>query len=267
MNKDVLQTGYTYKSGSLLSEFKTLLQNWKTDESIEKNFKKFESLDLFGKFTDSWNKEVLSHLRKRFFNNLGVDLKTLKKAINLFKDDKTINTLIYFHLGFSDKLFKAFLTDFLYPNYLSNKIFITTKDAITFIDQLSEKNSEIKYRSKETKRKVAGGLLSTCKDFGILEGHIKKKYIPIFIPDECLGYILYWLKNICHTPRELIEHFSWKFFFLKIDEVEQLLFKAHDLKFILYHQIGKIYRIDWLYNNLEEFLDQYDKEKDRSSKK
>jgi hypothetical protein len=234
MINDILETGYTYKSGSFLNEFKIILENWKEDATIEKNFEKFQSQDLFGKNTDSWNKSVLSHIRKRYFKNDIDELKTLRKAIKIFNDVKITNELIYFHLGWSDLLFRNFIVDFLYPSYVARKIYVTTKDLIYFIDNLEVNQTEPRYRSKEVKRKVAGGLLSTCKDFGILKGHTKKKFLPYFLTDESFSYILYWLKQFCDTPREIITHFSWKFFFYSSEQVEKLLFKAHDMKLVLY---------------------------------
>ena len=59
MSEKILDTGYTYKSGSFLDEFKIIVSNWQDDKSLEENFMTFENQDYFGKLTDSWNKDCL----------------------------------------------------------------------------------------------------------------------------------------------------------------------------------------------------------------
>lgn len=259
MSDNILETGYTYKSGSFLDEFKIILSNWQDNKTIEENFKIFEKRDFFGKLTDSWNKEVLSHIKRRFFNNSINQFTYLRKALKIFKDNKVNNYLIYIYLGWSDPLFRIFLTDFVFEAYKKHRAFITTKEVIDFIENLPDVPSNPRYTTHEMRRKVAGGLLSTCKDFGILEGHTKKRFLTIIIPDEVLAYLLYWLKENCITSKQIIENFSWKFFLLETNEIENLLLRAHDLKLIIFHQVGDIYRIDWLFNDLEEVLKYYSK--------
>jgi len=84
MSENILDTGYTYKSGSFIDEFKIIVSNWQVDKSLEENFNTFENQDFFGKLTDSWNKEVLSHIKKRYFNNRSNQFNYLKKALNIF---------------------------------------------------------------------------------------------------------------------------------------------------------------------------------------
>ena len=259
MSEKILDTGYTYKSGSFIDEFKIIVNNWQDDKSLDENFNTFENQDFFGKLTDSWNKEVLSHIKKRYFNNTGNLFNYLKKALNIFKDNKVKNFIIYIYLGWSDPLFKTFIVNFVFEAYKKHKAFITTKEVISFIENLPDEPTKPRYTSHEMRRKVAGGLLSTCKDFGILEGHAKKRFLTIIIPDEVLAYLLYWLKENCISSRQIIENFSWKFFFLEKNEIEDLLLKSHDLKLIMFHQIGEIYRIDWLFNDLGEVLEYYSK--------
>ena len=91
MSENVLDTGYTYKSGSFIDEFKIIVNNWQEDKSFEENFNTFKNQDFFGKLTDSWNKEVLSHIKKRFFKNPSNQFDYLKKALNIFNDNKVKN--------------------------------------------------------------------------------------------------------------------------------------------------------------------------------
>ncbi|MFW9880157.1 MAG: BrxA family protein [Candidatus Thorarchaeota archaeon] len=259
MIENILDTGYTYKSGSFIDEFKIIVSNWQDDKSLEENFNTFENQDYFGKLTDSWNKEVLYHIKRRYFNILSKQFNYLKKALKLFGDNKVKNYLIYIYLSWVDPLFKKFIVDFVFEAYKKHKIYITTKEVISFIENLPDDPTNPRYTTHEMRRKVAGGLLSTCKDFGILEGHTEKRFLTIIIPDEILAYLLYWLKENCVSSRKIINNFTWKLFLLEKDEIEDLLLKAHDLKLIMFHQVGNLYRIDWLFNDLDEVLEYYSK--------
>lgn len=253
-SNDILDSGYTYLSGSHINEIRILLEEWDESSTVAENFLRFETENLFGKETEGTNTKFLYRLRKRFFSKEIDQLHTLRLTIHYILDKKLIDLLIHFHLGLIDPLYNIFVTNYLFSCYQKGEDFVTTKKVTPFLESLSNNQPDQSQRSPGVIQKIARGLLSTSRDFGILEGRIKRRFNSIFLPKEGLAYVLYRLKEETQTVKELIEHMGWKLFLLDETKVEELLFQAHDLKLIQYHQVGSIRRIDWLYPGIQEVL-------------
>ena len=62
--------------------------------------------------------------------------------------------------------------------------------------------------------RVAQELLATLRDFGVLQGAVKKKIAPAYLPVEAFAYIMFYLKQHQPSGAKLIELPDWKLFFL-----------------------------------------------------
>lgn len=260
MKGDILTTAYTYKSGSLLSEFKIIIKNWDFNKDIKANFVELENFDHFGKNTRSWRKEILTLFKRRYVEDNPFPLEMiggLKLVIDSFKDRLILNFIFLFHFALVDPFLQDVLLNFLWPKYRSNYSYIKSSDLIDYIDKLNLLTGQKHNYSESMKKRIARGVLSTLKDFTLLQGHQKKTFQSIFIPDECIAYILYWLKERDVKSKEIIKHVCWGFFFFTSNEIEKLMFRAHDLKLISYHQVGDTHRIDWLFNNIKEVVNHF----------
>ena len=50
----------------------------------------------------------------------------------------------------------------------------------------------------ETTRRVAQGLLAALRDFGVLQGAVKKRIAPAYLPVEAFAYVAFYLRQ--HQP-------------------------------------------------------------------
>lgn len=81
--------------------------------------------------------------------------------------------------------------------------------------------------SEPTITRIAQGLLSALRDFGVLQGAVNKKIAPAYFPIESFAYLVFYLKQHQPSGAKLIELPDWKLFFLQREAVERLLFEAH----------------------------------------
>ena len=62
--------------------------------------------------------------------------------------------------------------------------------------------------------RIAQGLLSALRDFGVLQGAVNKKIAPAYFPIESFAYVVFYLKQHQPSGAKLIELPDWKLFFL-----------------------------------------------------
>jgi len=106
---------------------------------------------------------------------------------------------------------------------------------------------------EHTIRRVAQGLLSTLRDFGVLGGAVNKRIAPAYLPVEAFAYIAFYLKQ--HEPSgvKLMALSDWKLFFLPHEGVERFLVEAHQHGLLEYHAAGSVIRLTFPVNDLEAF--------------
>ncbi len=86
--------------------------------------------------------------------------------------------------------------------------------------------------------RVAQGLLSTLRDFGVLQGEVHKRIAPAYLPVEAFAYVAFYLKQHQPSGARLIDSPDWTLFFLPREGVERFLFEAHQRGLLEYHAAG-----------------------------
>ena len=107
--------------------------------------------------------------------------------------------------------------------------------------------------SENTTARVAQGLLSTLRDFGVLQGAVNKRIAPAYLPVAAFAYVAFYLKQHQPSGAKLVEHPDWKLFFLTREGVERFLFEAHQHGLLEYHAAGSVTRLTFPARTLEEY--------------
>jgi hypothetical protein len=103
--------------------------------------------------------------------------------------------------------------------------------------------------------RVAQGLLSTLRDFGVLQGAVNKRIAPAYLPVTAFAYIAFYLKQRQPSGAKLLEHPDWKLFFLNRESVERFFFEANQHSLLEYHAAGTVTRLTFPADTLEEYAD------------
>lgn len=107
--------------------------------------------------------------------------------------------------------------------------------------------------SLDVSTKVARGLLAALRDFGILEGHGRKRIAPSPLPLASFSYLAFCLCMHGARGRWLQDHPDWQLFLLLPDSIERSFLQAHQAGFLTYHAAGSVVSVDFPATSLEEY--------------
>lgn len=101
--------------------------------------------------------------------------------------------------------------------------------------------------------KVARGMLAALRDFGILEGAVRKRIAPQHLPLEAFCLVAFCLHQLGSDHKSLVRHRDWKLFLLSQTAVERLFLEAHQNGWLDYQCVGEIYRIEFKSRSLNDY--------------
>jgi hypothetical protein len=241
------------KAGSILAETKILLADWDNSVSVNQNLDRFRQSNILGKASRSRVEDILQVFRQRYL----VEEQVTKALVRLMKarySADILDQILYFHAARSDPLIKDFVTEVLWPRYQSGRQDILVKDAENWILEKISRGSTIRPWSDNTIEKSAQGLMSTLRDFGVLQGLKNKHLTPAYLRVDAFCYIAYYMSRLQPSGKRLLESKEWQLFFLGTEAVEHLFMEAHQQHLLDYHAAGSVVRIAFLSESIEEYV-------------
>jgi hypothetical protein len=240
------------KAGSILSETKTLLSLWDEEASDLVNIERAQRENLFGKSSRSRVRDVLAIIRQRYLAE-----EAVRRALVVLVKGKfpgtSLDRILYFHTARADPLLYDVVIEYLNEQLAKG---ITEIDVAEFQKTLKRWVIEEKTCapwSDSTIERIARGLLSTLRDFGVLRGAVKKWIAPTLLPIEAFAYLAFYFKQHQPSGVKLAELPDWKLFFLPREGVERCFFEAHQLNLLEYHAAGSVTRLTFPAATLEEY--------------
>ena len=106
-----------------------------------------------------------------------------------------------------------------------------------------------------TVRRVCQGVLSTLRDFGVLQGAVNKSIAPAYLPIQAFAYIAFYLKQHQPSGAKLLDLADWLLFFLPRAGVERFFVEAHQHGLLEFHAAGNVTRLTFPVETLEEYAD------------
>lgn len=245
-------TSRIIKAGALIGDTKTLLSHWDVDAPVHENIKRAQRDNVFGKASRSRVEDILAIFRKRFLAEKSVT-KALVTLVREKFPSPALERLFYFHSARADRLLYDTVTEVLVPLRASGLIDINVRHLQRSLTQWVDQGKTTGHWSEPTITRIAQGLLSALRDFGVLQGDVKKKIAPAYFPIESFAYVVFYLKQRQPSGAQLIGLPDWKLFFLEKESVERFLFEAHQRELLEYHVAGSVTRLTFPAETLEEY--------------
>jgi hypothetical protein len=251
-NRKIRYSSKIIKAGALLADTKTLLSHWDTEVSVHENIKRIRNENLFGKASRSRVDDIVAIFRQRYLSEEAV-AKALVVLVSKRFPAVALNRILYFHAAQADPLLYDVVTDMLLPQSRRGLIHIDGWEVEKFLAKLVAEGKTSGLWAEPTICRIAQGLLSALRDFGVLQGAVNKRITPAYLPTEAFAYIAFYLKQHQPSGAKLLELSDWKLFFLRREGVERFFFEAHQRELLEYHVAGSVTRLTFPAETLEEY--------------
>lgn len=241
------------KGSGLVPETVALFREWEPALSEEQFITHVVASNILGKATRSRVRDVLSRVFiPRFLAPHRPSVAAMKALVEGNADRETIARLVLYHAALADDLLYDFVADRLMALREQGRYHVSTADATAYIRGLMDDGLIQPQWSESMIKRAAQGLLTTCRDTGLLEGAVQKRFAPIYMPFDAFGYVAYVLKERGVAGSAVVRHRDWRLFLFDHNAVERLFIEADGHRLLRYEAAGEIRRIDWAYGSLLE---------------
>ena len=240
------------KAGALLADTKTLLSDWDTEASVHENIKRIRHENIFGKASRSRVEDIVAIFRQRYLLEEPV-IKALVVLVRNRFPAASLDRILYFHAAQADRLLHDVVTEVLLPQNSRGITDIHVREVEKVLAKWVTQGRTSSHWSEPTIRRVAQGVLSALRDFGVLQGAANKRIAPTYLPVEAFAYVAFYLKQHQPSGAKLLELLDWKLFCLPREGVERCLFEAHQNHLLEYHAAGTVTRLTFPASSLEEY--------------
>lgn len=247
-----LYTSKIIKASALLDDTKTLLSHWDVNKSVSENLDIARQENVFGKASRSRIEDILAVFRQRYLVERDV-VRALVVLVKYRFPAANLDRVLYFHAARADSLLHDTVTDILMLLQTQGVADIDSVVLQRVLAKWVKKGLTTTAWSENTTERVAQGLLSTLRDFGVLQGAVNKRIAPAYLPVKAFAYIAFYLKQHEPSGAKLLEHPDWKLFFLNHDLVERFFYEGNQHGLLEYHAAGTVTRLTFPANSLEEY--------------
>jgi hypothetical protein len=180
------------KAGALIGDTKTLLSHWDVEASIDENIDRVQRHNVFGKASRSRVRDILAIFRRRYLTQDSVT-KSLVTLVRGKFPAAALERLLYFHSARADQLLHDAVTEILVPMQARGLVDVNVQNLQRTLAKWAGAGKTTGHWSEPTTTRVAQGLLSTLRDFGVLQGAVNKKIAPAYFPIESCGYVVFYM--------------------------------------------------------------------------
>lgn len=244
------------KSSGLLPDIGLLVSAWDESKSVDENFDAAIRQNLFGKASRQRVADMLKVFRQRYLPNDGSD-QAFRVFVGSSLPSEVTDRVVYYYTALAEPALYDFVVDYLYPLYLRGERSLTIRRPLEFLaEAIRQGRTAGTWESDITRKRVAQGLLSTLRDFGLLAGAVKsaeKTLAPARLPTLAFAFIAFHLKRGEPSGERLVRHRHWQLFFLGPQEVEHAFAEAAAEKLLSYQAAGSIIRIEFPTSDFLEY--------------
>ncbi len=242
------------KAGALLPDTKALLSAWDPELSVSDNLQRMRHQNLLGKTSRSRAEDILAIFRQRYLAE-DTAARVLATIVRRQSNGNTLERILYFHTVRADPLLRDVVTEILVPQWSRGAMDIDVREIQVALKKWVQEGRTSSVWGDYTILRVTRGILSTLRDFGVLQGSVKKRIAPAYLSIQAFSYIAFYLKHHQPSGTMLIDLPDWNLFFMPREAVERCLFEAHQHGLLEYHVAGSVTRLTFPATTLEEYVD------------
>lgn len=242
------------RGGALIADTKQFLAGWDDALDLDGNVRRAVQENTLSKGSREQAQAVMHAIRPRYFADPDVcrGLVMLARAPGF---GERLDPLLFYLAAKADPLLADSVVEYIQPRFASGFAEVTTGDMWQQLREwIAEGRMHVAWND-ETSERVAHGILSTLRDFGLLSGTKRKRITPPFLPNETFALLAFLIHRDARAGERTVTHPDWRLFFLDRAGVERFLVEAHQLHYLTYAAAGNVIRIDFPGRTFEEEAD------------
>jgi hypothetical protein len=165
-------------------------------------------------------------------------LDELQAALHAGEQSDEFRSLLYFVAVLRDRFAFDVVVDLLWPRWLAGNTSVVTGDALGFLERSIPLHPEVANWTDSTRRKVAGNVLTTLRDFGLLRGAVKKSIIRPVMPDRTASAVLRVLVEEGKAGQQVIDDPTWRLFLCREVDVNDVLLRLARQQVVRFERTG-----------------------------
>jgi hypothetical protein len=239
------------KGGALLADMRLMVSVWSDD---------LEGDDALRMLTRALPKTTPTRVRDtfkrafrpRFLHGSPPQAWRLARVLeDLRADISVIRAIHYWITARAEVPLYEFVTDVIYAKSRSTARDVRVDDAISWLDMRLQDAG--KSWTPTVKRKVARGMLAALRDFGILEGRVRKRIASAGLPPEAFALIAFCMHDQGIGGRGLVQHTDWRLFLLGETGVAHIFLECHQRHWLRFETVGDLCRIEFPTTSFKDY--------------
>jgi hypothetical protein len=120
-----------------------------------------------------------------------------------------LQAALLLHTARQDTLFYDIIQQVVVPRWFAGERELIRADVQRFLDEVQLTHPEVTGWSHSTREKLSGNVLSTLRDFGLLQGTATKQMVEPLVPSALVQHLLHLLQAEGISPEQVAQHADW----------------------------------------------------------
>jgi hypothetical protein len=234
-----------------------LLRLWREGEAPAAFERRAIEENLLGKASRSRARDLVKGvLARRFFPEGSAEPAVhVARLARAALPREVVLQVMYYHTARAEHLLYLVATELVYGLGRQGIDAVTTDDVVRYVRRLHAEGRAERDYSAAVVTKLGQAALTALRDFGVLEGTMRKRIAHFRAPHQVVGYFVYALRDEGCTARQIVQHEDWRLLLLSPGAVEEAILEAAAQGHFTYSAAGDIRRFDWHYPDLDGYVD------------
>lgn len=233
----------------MLDDARRAVDVWDLDHDAAWNLANISDENLLAKASRARTRDVLLRVLRPRLVEPGPQVITALKQ--LLSSPRGFADAYYFEATRDDALLAAFAEGPLFDWWERGRIGVDIESVLKWLVDLAERGQTPEW-TETIRTRVARGLLAALRDFGILNGAVRKEFASPSISIAGFGYVAFRLHEGGASSRALFASSVWRRWLLDSGRVRELFHEAERHGLWRYSSAGSAVRVDWLHETLPE---------------
>lgn len=132
-----------------------------------------------------------------------------------------LKAALLLHICRQDLLLYDLVQNVILPRWINGERGVAPADVQRFLDQATPLHPEVSEWTHGTRAKLASNVLSTLRDYGLLQGQVRKTIIEPIVPDLVVAHLVRLLTAEGFSREEISKHPDWQIWLWQPVRIQQ----------------------------------------------